>query len=62
MLKQSGFHSTSLLTGLAALQAMNAKDVQERKGWEISYQKRSGQWFSGDEFCQVLEGKGIQYN
>ncbi|MEI6775357.1 MAG: hypothetical protein WCK70_00480 [Chloroflexales bacterium] len=45
--------------GLEALKAMSVEEIRDRKFWEVSDQKRSGQWFTGSEFCAVLEGKGL---
>lgn len=47
--------------GLEALRKMNEDEIRERKFWEVSDSKKSWQWFSGNDFCQVLESKGIQY-
>ncbi len=47
--------------GLEALKAMSAEEIRDRKFWEISDQRRTGQWFTGSEFCAVLEAKGLVF-
>lgn len=47
--------------GLEALKAMSAEEIRNRKFWEVSDQRRSGQWFTGSEFCAVLESKGLTF-
>jgi hypothetical protein len=47
--------------GLKALQAMSEDEIRRRKSWEVSNNKRSWQWFTGNDFCQTLESKNIRY-
>ena len=47
--------------GLSALKKMSQEEIEERKVWEIDTFKRSSQWFSGEDYCKVLESKGISY-
>jgi len=47
--------------GLDALTAMTAEEIRDRKFWEVSDQRRSGQWFTGSTFCTVLERKGLRF-
>lgn len=44
--------------GLDALREMSPEQIDERS-WEVSDRKKSGQWFTGLDFVEVLEGKGI---
>ena len=48
--------------GIEALRRMAPDEIRQRRTWEVSDQKRSGQWFSGADFCAVLESKGITYD
>lgn len=47
--------------GLEALRRMGEGEIRGRKFWEVSSSKKSWQWFSGIDFCQELESKGIHY-
>ncbi len=38
---------------------MTVGEIRNRKGWEISAQRQSWQWFTGSAFCAVLEEKGL---
>jgi hypothetical protein len=48
--------------GLEALKRMTPEELRQRRTWEVSDQRRSSQWFSGSEFCAVLEHKGVTFN
>lgn len=47
--------------GLKALTGLSTEVLRQGRTWEISDQRRSYQWFSGTEFCEVLESKGVMY-
>ncbi|HOI94568.1 MAG TPA: PD-(D/E)XK nuclease family protein [Syntrophobacter fumaroxidans] len=47
--------------GLQALQAMNVAAIKT-KTWGVGNTKKTPQWFSGENFCDILEKKGIQYD
>ena len=46
--------------GLAEFRRMSSEAIMAKEMWEISSTQRSGQWFSGLEFCAVIEEKRIQ--
>ena len=48
--------------GLASLEAMSREEIMGRKGWQISDKRRNTSWISGEDFCKVLESKGIAFN
>lgn len=48
--------------GLDKLRSMTPGMIKDRQGWEISTDRKNPQWFTGDEFCEVLESKGITYD
>jgi hypothetical protein len=54
--------SIGIRGGLAALDAMSAEEIRTRKGWELADEARNTQWFSGTDFCRVLERKGVKYD
>lgn len=41
---------------------MTPEMIKDRQGWEIRTDKKNPHWFTGDEFCEVLESKGITYD
>jgi len=47
--------------GLEALKSMDSETLAGRNVWEIGTVKKTNQWFSGDEFCQVVESKEIKF-
>jgi hypothetical protein len=48
--------------GLKALTNLPSEALRQRRTWEIDVRRRSSQWFSGTEFCAVLESKGVTFN
>jgi hypothetical protein len=48
--------------GLDALKRLTPDVLRQSRTWEIDVQRRSSQWFSGAEFCAVLESKGVTYS
>lgn len=48
--------------GIKSLIEMSSDKIKKRDAWEISSEKKNSQWFSGSEFIDVLENKGIRYN
>src|SRR5262249_53974739 len=48
--------------GLDALKRMTPDELRQGRTWEVSDQRRSYQWFSGVEFCAVLESKGVTFD
>lgn len=48
--------------GLEAVRQMTPEELRQRRTWEISSTRRSGQWFSGTEFCAVLDSKGVSFD
>jgi hypothetical protein len=48
--------------GLSALKAMSREDILNRKSWQVSYERKNASWFSGKDFCEVLESKGITFD
>lgn len=47
--------------GLPVVEAMSADQIRERKVWELNSERKNSHWFSGDEFCRVLEAKGLSF-
>lgn len=47
--------------GISALKGMTSKQILSKKQWELGPSQKSNQWFSGEDFCKVLEEKGIQF-
>jgi len=47
--------------GKAALAAMSPDEIVNRSGWEMATERKSSQWFSGAEFCALLDEKGIAF-
>jgi hypothetical protein len=46
--------------GLAAFRKMSNEEILAKGMWEISSEKRSVSWFSGEDFCAVIEERKIQ--
>ncbi|MBM7555791.1 PD-(D/E)XK nuclease family protein [Halanaerobacter jeridensis] len=46
--------------GLEKLRNMDIGEIKDRKGWEVSNERKTPQWFTGEEFCNVLEEKGYK--
>ena len=48
--------------GLAALNAMSREEILNRTSWQVSDERKNTSWFSGNDFCEVLESKGISFD
>ena len=47
--------------GAKALEEMLPEQIRARPGWELSTAKKSSDWLTCEEFCSILEQKGIIY-
>lgn len=47
--------------GVNALNKMDPEQIKSRTVWQLSSQKKSSDWITCEQFCAVLEDKGIQY-
>lgn len=50
--------------GIDALEAMSPEQIRSRRGWQIgtAQKGKSSSWFSGTDFCRVLERKGVTFD
>lgn len=46
--------------GLSRLQEMTEEEFIAKEMWEVSSVKKSANWFSGEEYCQVVESKNLR--
>jgi hypothetical protein len=47
--------------GVKSLRELTSEKIRSRTVWQLSSQKKSSDWISCQEFCSILEEKGIQY-
>lgn len=47
--------------GVAALEAMSAEQIKERKAWEINSVQKNNAWIPASEFCEIVERKGLSF-
>lgn len=48
--------------GVNVLKNLTAEQIAARTVWQLSSQKKSSDWMSCEDFCSILEDKGIEYN
>jgi hypothetical protein len=48
--------------GVNALKKMDPEQIKARTIWQLSSQKKSSDWINSDQFCSILEDKGIRYD
>ena len=48
--------------GKNALKKMLPEKIREREKWKLLGNKKSEEWISTDDFCQILESVGISYD
>ncbi len=46
--------------GIKALKRMTAEDITNREYWELHPTKKNSSWFSGVEFCEIIENLPVQ--
>ena len=47
--------------GSITLNKMTPDEISDRKVWQLSSIKKSSSWISSEEYCQILESKGLIY-
>jgi hypothetical protein len=48
--------------GKGALKKLGPEKIRERKIWQLSGTKKSSDWISPEDFCQILEDVGVYYS
>ena len=51
--------NVGLKGGVAALEAMPAEQIKERKAWEINSVQKNNAWIPASKFCEIVERKGL---
>jgi hypothetical protein len=47
--------------GAKALTDMSPEQIRTRTEWQLSSEKKTSDWLTCEQFCSILEAKGITY-